>query len=134
VAIIAHLMAYDLHVERTDQSPIALSEWRAAVESTEGVRLFAAAEHTITNPKTGEVIAMGAHDGDTEVFFPDVSEWCPVFCWRRRSAALAVRFDPAETSHPVWRAAVSLARQLGAVIRGDGGEIYDFETGQAHKV
>ena len=54
---------------------IALTEWRAAVETTSGVRLFAAAAHTVTNPKTGEVISMGARDGDTEVFFPDASEW-----------------------------------------------------------
>ena len=39
-------MAYDLHIERADETPIALSEWRAAIEATEGVRLFAAAAHT----------------------------------------------------------------------------------------
>jgi hypothetical protein len=123
-------MAYDLHIERGDERPIALSEWRAAVEATEGVRLFAAAAHTTTNPKTGEVIRIGAREGDTEVFFPDTGEWHSVFRWRGKSAVFAARFDPTETSHPVWRAAVALATRLGAVIRGDEGEAYDFQTGE----
>ena len=111
-------MAYDLHIERADETPIALSDWRAAVEATEGVRLFAAAAHTITNPKTGEVISIGAREGDTEVLFPD-GEWVSVFRGRGESAVFAARFDPTETSHPAWRAAVALATGLGAVIRGD---------------
>jgi len=122
-------MAYDLHIERADERPIALSEWRGAVEATEGVRLFAAAAHTITNPKTGEVISIGARDGDAEVLFPG-GEWHSVFRWRGESAVFAARFDPTETSHPVWRAAVSLATHLGAVIRGDEGDAYDFQTGE----
>lgn len=128
--IIAHVMAYDLHIERADESPIALNEWRAAVEATEGVRLFAAAAHTITNPKTGELISIGAREGDTEVLFPDTGEWHSVFRWRGESAVVAARFDPTETSHPAWRAAVGLATRLGAVIRGDEGEVYDFQTGE----
>lgn len=123
-------MAYDLHIERTEERPIALSEWCAAVEATEGVRLFAASAHTITNPKTGEVISIGARDGDTEVFFPDIGEWRSVFRWRGDSAAFSARFDPTETSHPVWRAAVALATRLKAAIRGDDGESYDFQTGE----
>lgn len=122
-------MAYDLHIERADETPISLSEWRAAVEAAEGVRLFAAAAHTITNPKTGEVISIGAREGDVEVLFPD-GEWVSVFRWRGESAVFAARFDPTETSHPAWRAAVALATRLGAVIRGDEGEVYDFETGE----
>ena len=122
-------MAYDLHIERDKDLPIALSEWRAAIESTEGVRMFADTAHTITNPKTGEVISIGARDGDAEVLFPD-GEWCSVFRWRGESAVFAARFDPTEIAHPVWRAAVALATHLGAVIRGDEGEVYDFETGE----
>jgi hypothetical protein len=122
-------MAYDLHIERAEDLPISLSEWRTVVESTDGVRLFAATAHTVTNPKTGEVISIGAREGDTDVLFPD-EEWHPVFRWRGESAVFAAQFDPTETSHPVWRAAVSLATHLGAVIRGDEGEIYDFQTGE----
>jgi len=122
-------MAYDLHIERHGGQPIAFTEWRTAVDSTDGVRLFAAAAHTITNPKTGEVISMGARDGDAEVLFPG-GEWHSVFRWRGEAAAFTARFDPTETSHPVWRAAVGLATRLGAVIRGDEGELYDFQTGE----
>jgi hypothetical protein len=122
-------MGYDLHIERVNK-PIALSEWRAAVEATEGVRLFAAPAHTITNPKTREVISIGAREGDAEVFFPDSGEWHPVFYWRGDSAVFPARFDPTETSHPTWVAAVALATRLGAAIRGDEGEVYDFETGE----
>ena len=122
-------MAYDLHIGRADVSPIALCEWRAAVESTDGVRLFAAAARTTTNPKTGEVIGIGAREGDTEVLFPG-GEWHCVFRWLGKSAAFTVRFDPAETSHPVWKAATSLATRSRAVIRGEEGEGYDFLTGE----
>jgi hypothetical protein len=122
-------MAYDLHIERNEK-PITLREWRSAVEQIEGVRLFAAAAHTVTNPKTGEVISIGAREGDTEVFFPESGQWHSIFGWRGDSANFAARFDPTETSHPVWRAAVALATRLGALIRGDEGEVYDFETGE----
>ena len=126
-------MAYDLHIERTGGQPIALGEWRAAIESTDGVRWFAAAAHTITNPKTGEVISLAARDGDAEVLFPG-GKWHSVFRWDGESAVFAVRFNPTETSHPVWKAAVALAGCLGAVIRGDGGEVYDLQTGKVTDV
>lgn len=91
--------------------------------------MFADAAHTIKNPKTGEVISIGACDGDAEVLFPG-GKWCSAFRWRGDSAVFAARFDPTKITHPIWRAAVALATHLGAVIRGDGGEIYDFETGK----
>jgi hypothetical protein len=121
-------MAYDLHIQRTEAIPLA--EWQAAVSATNGVRLFAAKAHTFTNPKTGEVIGMVAREGDTEVFFPDAGEWHSVFRWHGESASFAARFSPTETSHPVWKAAVALATHLGAVILGDEGEAYDFQTGE----
>jgi len=123
-------MAYYLHIERADESPIAFSEWRAAVEATEGGRLFAAAAHTGINPKTGEVFSMRTSEGDTEVFFPDENEWGSIFRWRGESAVFSARFDTTETSHPTWRAAVALATLLGATIRGDDGEVYDLKTGE----
>jgi hypothetical protein len=125
-------MSYDLHIERASHQPIALSEWRAAVESIAGVRMFAASAHTITNPATGEVISAETCNGDAEVLFPE-GEWHCAFRWRGKSAAFAARFVPTETSHPVWKAAVALATGLGAVIRGDEGEIYDVWTGEAKK-
>ena len=122
-------MAYYLHIERADESPIAFSEWRDAVEATEGVRLYTAAAHTGINPQTGEVLSMRSGEGDTEVFFPEESEWGSIFIWRGESAVFAARFETTETSHPVWRAAVALATLLGAIIRGDEGEVYDPKTG-----
>jgi hypothetical protein len=122
-------MAYYLHIERTDDRPITLSEWRSAVEATPGVRLFAAEAHTGMNPKTGEVLSIRANEGDAEVLFPDSSEWGSGFRWYDDSAIFAPRFDTTETEHPVWKVAVELATRLGAVIRGDEGEVYDFKTG-----
>jgi hypothetical protein len=107
-----------------------LSEWQAAVSVAEGVRLFNAPAHTITNSKTGEVISVPVRDGDAEVFFPTENKWYSVFTWFEGSASFAGRFEPGDKSHPVWVAAISLAARLGAVIRGDDGEIYDLETGK----
>lgn len=101
-----------------------MSEWRAAVDATEGVRLLTVTAHTITTRTPGEVISLGARDGDAEVFFPESGEWHAVFRWRGKSAVFAARFDPTDTSHPVWRAAVALAARLGAAIRGDEGEVH----------
>ncbi len=128
-------MAYDLHIERlgdghdSDRIPIPLVDWFAAVAATEGVRVFAASAHTITNPKTGETISVRAREGDVEVFFPNTGEWHPAFRWRDGSAVFAARFEPRDISNPVWAAATSLASLLDAVICGDGGEVYDLKTG-----
>jgi len=129
-------MAYDLHIERrgddpdSEAIPIPLEEWCAAVAAIEGVRLFTADAHTFTNPATGEVIRIGKREGDAEVFFPETGAWHAVFGWRGDSAVFAARFEPGDAAHPVWNAAVALARYLGAVIRGDDGEVYDLETGE----
>lgn len=121
-------MAYELHIKRSDENPIALSEWHAAIKATEGTRIITTATHAITNPKTGEVIKVGAREGDAEVYFAESDKWQAVFRWRGKSAAFAARFDAAGPSHPVWKAAVALATRLGATIRGDSGEVYDFHT------
>src|SRR5437762_1505330 len=71
----AHVVAYELHIERlplTDEgerTPISSDEWKAALSATEGVRLCPPGAHTITNPKTGEVISIPRRDGDAEVYF-----------------------------------------------------------------
>ena len=102
----------------------------SAVSATDGVRPFVAQAHTIPNPKTGEVISIPKRDGDAEVLFPADKKWYPVFRWSDGSAVFTARCQPGDRSHPVWAAAVSLARQLAAVIRGDDGEVYDLETGK----
>jgi hypothetical protein len=131
-------MAYALHIERPADDPdaqpipIPLEEWRAAIAATPGVRLFAAAEHTWTNPASGQVISIPAHDGDAEVFFPADGQWRSVFRWSSDggSASFAARFDPGDLAHPVWAAAVALASRLGATNQGGDGEIYDLKTGE----
>jgi hypothetical protein len=75
-------MAYEIHIERPsadeEPSPIALSEWRAAVARTDGVRM-ADGDYHITNPKTGERITLRNAGGDAEVFFPDNGAWLRAF-------------------------------------------------------
>lgn len=122
-------MAYDLRIERDKGLPIALDEWHEAIKSTEGVRIFADVAQTVSNPKNGNVISINARNGDAEVLFPD-GVWRSVFRWRGAAAVFVARFDPTETSHPVWRSAVAMANRLNAMIRGDEGEIYDLKTGE----
>jgi hypothetical protein len=109
-------MAYDLHIERSADKPITLDEWLAAITSRPGVRPFTAEAHTITNPKTGEVISLGARRGDAEVYFPHDGRWYPAFSWRRDSAVFSARFNLTETSHPTWKSATALAATLGAMM------------------
>ena len=129
-------MPYCLHISRLtedpdeDLTPIPLEEWRAAVAVTEGVRVFTGKSHIATLPTTGQVIKVSANEGDAEVFFPSDDRWYLVFTWFEGSASFAARLDPADASNRVWAVAASLATRLGAVIRGDEGELYDLRTGR----
>jgi hypothetical protein len=76
------------------------------------------------------IIRIRATEGDAEVWFPRDGQWHRVFRWWEGSAAFSARYEPGDASHPVWVAAVKLASHLGAVIRGDDGEMYDLQTGQ----
>jgi hypothetical protein len=88
--------------------------------------LVSAEAHAFTNPKTGEVISLGARKGDAEVLFTKDREWRSVFRWQRDSAAFAAPDNPGDVSDPVWTAAVALATRLTAVICGDSGEFTTF--------
>jgi hypothetical protein len=129
-------MGYDLHIERAGQDPdsdpiaIPLADWKAALSETVGVRLLAEREVRRTNPKTGEVISIATRDGDAEVLWADDGEWRPAFSWGRGSIKFSGHLTPGDRGHPVWVAAARLAARLGAVIRGDDGEVYDLETGE----
>ena len=129
-------MPYNLHIERTSRPsgamrmPISLQEWRAAVISTKGVRLFSGEVHPAKNPVSGEALGIPTFEGDVEVFFPADGAWHPVFHWRHGLAKFAACFEPGDMSSPVWAAAVALASSLGAVIRGAEGETYDLRTGE----
>mgnify|MGYP000896878071 CR=1 FL=1 len=132
----AQVMAYELHIERLplsdegEPTPIPLDEWKSALSATEGVRTCPSGANSITNPKTGGIISIPSRDGDAEVYFSDERAWHPVFRWFKGAAHVNARFEPGDSSHPVWVAAVALATRLGAVIRGDNGEAYDLQTGE----
>jgi hypothetical protein len=129
-------MGYALHIERRGKDPgaepvaIPLADWKAALSQTEGVRPLADREVRTTNPKTGQVISIGTRDGDAEVLWADDGQWRPAFSWGRGSVTFSGHLTPGDRAHPVWAAAVRLAASLGAVIRGDDGEVYDLETGE----
>jgi hypothetical protein len=118
-------MGYDLHIERTgtdrDSEPTAipLEDWKAALSLTEGVRLL----------RDRTALSIATRDGDAEVLWVDDGQWRPAFSWSRGSVKFSGHLEPGDRAHPVWAAAVGLATRLGAVIRGDEGEIYDLETG-----
>jgi hypothetical protein len=123
-------MAYYLHIERNEESPIAFGEWQAAVEKTANARLSTASERSGINPHSGEVLRMRANEGDVEVCLPESREWVPAFRWCEDSAVFAPRADVIHVTHPIWKAAVSLATILNARIRGDSDEQYDLATGE----
>jgi hypothetical protein len=122
-------MAYEIHIARRAPEgqilPIALSEWRAAVQQTQNVRM-AEGDFEITNPKTGEIIRLRNAGGDAEAFFSAKAEWLRVFCWSP-SGRISFR-APRDFDLPasgIRRLAAELAHALGASLVGDEGEIYD---------
>jgi hypothetical protein len=130
-------VGYDLHIERkgadleSDPVAIPLPEWQAAISTTAGVRPAVERAATFTNPQTGDLVSIGMGEGAAEVFFPGDSKWHPAFSWRRGSVVFSAPFEPGDLSHPVWAAAVALASRLGAVVRGDDGEVYDRHDGKS---
>jgi len=126
-------MGYDLHIKRNKKRPLTLDEWRAAIETTDGVRLFEGAYHTWTNPQTGELLQLVAKEGDAEMFFTDAGEWYSVFSWRHGSATFRAPREADMTLSPVWRLAAALAVRLEAAIHGDEGESYDLKSGKVIK-
>jgi hypothetical protein len=122
-------MAYEIHIARRHLDgqilPIALSEWRAAVQHTPGVRM-AKGDYEITNPKTREIIGLRNAGGDAEAFFSAKAEWLRVFRW---SPSGRVSFRPPGDfdlpTSSIRHLAAELARALGASLIGDEGEVYD---------
>jgi hypothetical protein len=123
-------MAYEIHIERVNDTgesagePITLSEWKAAVENQENIRLTSD-DVVATNPATGEVIRIPNSDGDAEVFFPEESKWYRVYRWRKGRITFKglPSFDnPNDTLRQATRL---LAKSLEARIVGDEGEFYD---------
>lgn len=129
-------MGYSLYIERSN-SPIPTEEWKAAVESTEGLRLASKEAETATNPKTGETISIKMEPCDVELYLPDADQWVMAIMWAGNrgsgsfnSRGVSAATDYGDIDDPGWKSISSLARTLGALIRGEEGEIYDLETAQ----
>ncbi|MCA9046056.1 MAG: hypothetical protein KDA69_17135 [Planctomycetaceae bacterium] len=121
-------MGYALHIERVEEPPIELAEWRSAVNSTTGVRLVGERVHRLAGAE-GAAIEIDARVGDAEVLFSE-GDWGSVFCWRGGSASFDGRYHSPDAPSAVWNIATQLAKRLNAVIRGDEGEKYDLSTGE----
>lgn len=119
-------MAYMIHIARgADTARIALEEWVAAVERIPGVRL-ADGDYTVRLPETGQTFVLRNNGGDAELHFAHVGEWRRVFRWDEESVQFVgteeFGADPACQLRSVARA---LATELGAVVRGEDGRIFD---------
>jgi hypothetical protein len=127
-------MGYAIHIRRvTDDGetfgkPIALTEWKAAVETVKEVRL-ASGDYVIINPSTGEEIRFPNSGGDAEVFFPAESKWIRVYRWHNGDISFRGLPSFNDPDDPVRMATFLLAISLNARIVGDDGEIYDYMSG-----
>jgi hypothetical protein len=113
-------MSREIHIDR--DPPLSLSEWKAAVDATENVRLDRT-DASVKNPKTGDVISIAGVDGDAHVNVG--GSWHPCFRWHS-VGSVAFR-DPAgftELEDPILRIAKELALRLNARLVGDEGEEY----------
>jgi hypothetical protein len=113
-------MGYDIRIQRTPG--FTLDEWKAAVESTEGVRLNAG-KVAVRNPKTGEVVSIPGMAGDAEV---DVDgHWIPCFRWRPKGFVVFCS-DPdfMNPESKLRKLARGLGEKLNATLCGQEGEIY----------
>jgi hypothetical protein len=121
-------MAYELHIEG-EKGQIRLEDWKSVVTQFGGVRLCST-EHSITNPESGETISFPHKEGDVEFYFATDKEWRPTFFWSNGRVSFKAMLLPNEISDQVWQTAAALASRLGAIIRGDEGEVYDLNSGE----
>lgn len=118
-------MAYELRIER--DPPIEEEEWQSAVRSHPWLRC-GRADSVTANPVTGERIAVPGSKSDAQIEV--AGTWLTVFHWRHGRVTFNARtVDVTDASDRGARAAFELANALGAVIRGDEGEIYDRPLG-----
>ncbi len=117
-------MGYEIHIKRDGGAGITIDEWCAAVAQTERMRL-AYNDAFALNPATSDKIRIPVRMGDVEVYFPDDGVWVPCLLWSadRISFRATADFDGSES----WfrQAIVALAKQLGARVVGDEGEVYE---------
>jgi hypothetical protein len=111
-------MAYELSIER-DQ-PLTIDEWRTAVEIHPLLR-FGPIDSVASNPRTGEVIVVRSAEGDASIELD--GRWTSMFRWRKGRVTFTARAIES-ASDPVSKVAFELAKNLGAVVRGEEGETY----------
>ncbi len=129
-------MGYNLHIERwSDYSrvEITLDEWKSAVVRVIGIRLQTS-DTTLANPAIPEqMIRMPLREGSVEVHLVSDDSWTPAITWRKGRATFGAP-QVMDATDPVWAAATTLARLLGAKICGDEGEFYDLATGDVVEI
>jgi hypothetical protein len=113
-------MSYTIHIER--ENPISLAEWLELVRVRTDLRLREA-DHSIRNPRTGELITIGRAEGETELLSGDT--WVPCFRWRKSGTiAFEAPDDFDEPEGAVRRVALELAKSLNGRLVGQEGEEY----------
>ena len=111
-------MAYELSLER--EPALTIEEWRCAVEANP-LLSYGPIDASSTNPRTGESIVVRGAESDAAIEFG--GHWVNVFRWRKER----VTFSAPDIENPndlVSKVAFSLARNPGAVVRGEEGETY----------
>jgi hypothetical protein len=136
-------MTYAFYFERDKaRSHLSLTEWRAAVTATPGVRLVSAPQEGLydwidywVNPSGSS--GQQFHDQpdraeDAEVLFPVNGTWRRAFYWHQRPepGLGVVSFEACPSSvpqaeYPVWIAAQALATLLGAELVGQDDTAYE---------
>lgn len=108
-------MAYELSIER-DQ-PLTIDEWRTVVKMHPLLR-FGPINSAASNPKTGEVIVVTGTEGDASIELD--GRWVSLFRWRKGRVTFAARAIES-AGDPVFKVAFELAKNLGALVRGEEG-------------
>ena len=125
-------MAYALHIKHPSKL-ITFQDWEKAISKTPGTRLESGGVQAI-NPKTGESISISGSPGDVAILFVK-KRWLGLV--KNESWEICLRYNDGEASFkatddvenpnsPVRIAAKNLAKELGAQIVGDEGEIYQW--------
>ncbi|MFW1261790.1 hypothetical protein ACEV74_22600 [Vibrio parahaemolyticus] len=124
-------MAYTLHIER--EKTIDLEEWVNVIDSIDGLRIDAN-NREILNPNTGEIITIQGESGDVSIrnvtkgflgFGKQVS-WDKAILFNSGRAQFKFVDGIEQSHHPVHIAVAKIAKELGALIVGDEGEVYDW--------
>jgi hypothetical protein len=122
-------MGYDVHIERvpcqddTEPPTITLEEWTAFVERDPDMQMTPSLE--VVNPMTGEVIRWRSEGMATWIGSSEVDDPQLTMVLRLVAGSLVTRFPCGDDER--IRKLHAIANALGALVRGDEGEIYREE-------